>query len=292
MKLLVTLALLLVMTLARATPSLPQDVKNEPSLEQATGEKITPEEESEAREMAALFSRRWEETGDIGPLVKEFYVSDFADRLRHETNMFIIGELDEKLLNAETRDELQRYYIASTNFLYLFFRFYETSWPMQSSEGGELDWKLMPAGVLKVLRGNPTLAAIMAEELNEAQESDDVNSPEREGNQPDAKKVKTLEQLKALDKALEEADALMRDYLSKLPKMLHRDEIERRSKSDSKAQEEADDPAKPFATIPGSSFYGYPEGTRFICVNILPFHIDMIRDGRRLKVVSVYLLTD
>jgi hypothetical protein len=47
-------------------------------------EELTEDEAREARELAKQFEERISETGDVGPLVSDLFVADFAERLRHE----------------------------------------------------------------------------------------------------------------------------------------------------------------------------------------------------------------
>jgi hypothetical protein len=44
--------------------------------------------------------------------------------------------------------------------------------------------------------------------------------------------------------------------------------------------------------ILSTDFYGYPKGTRLICVDMLIFHMDLVRVERKLKVLTLYLNDD
>ncbi|MBA3767400.1 MAG: hypothetical protein H0W99_10500, partial [Acidobacteria bacterium] len=101
-------------TLMVTAIALPQHVSKDLSAEQRD-ELITSDEEREARELVTLLTRRWREMEDIGPLINEFFVSDFADRLRHEPQMLFFVELKPELLAPENRDDLRRHYVAMTN---------------------------------------------------------------------------------------------------------------------------------------------------------------------------------
>jgi hypothetical protein len=68
------------MTTCAARTSLSQD--ETPGTAQE--EKLTPEEEREARALAGEFIRRLDETGDVTPLLSELYINDFAERLRED----------------------------------------------------------------------------------------------------------------------------------------------------------------------------------------------------------------
>jgi hypothetical protein len=296
------MTLLLMINLAATAMCLPQNVSKDLPAEQRD-EKITPDEEREARELVARFFKRWQETDDIGPLIDEFFVADFADRLRHEPEMLFLGELKpELLLTTDSRDDLLRYYVAMTNLLRLITRLYAISAPINMSDGerGELDLKeMLPASIWELFKGNPITNAIINEELGEKAEGRTENPDASAAKEADAKSIKTIEQLRDLTATLEQANILLRDHLKTLPLPLPASEVStgeisrsRQSDTDSTAAE-SNDPLTPRIHIPGEDFYGYPADTRLICFNVLPFDIDLVRDGdNRLKVLSVYLQTD
>ncbi|MBA3806003.1 MAG: hypothetical protein H0X14_09875, partial [Acidobacteria bacterium] len=275
------------------TIALPQNEPEDTTVVQRD-EQITPEEEREARELAALLTRRWRETEDIAPLINEFFVSDFADRLRHEPELFLFTELKEEQLTPEDRDDLLRHYIAMSNFLHLMVRVYEVHWPLAKSakEGEEPDLeKMLPANVLDVIKSDPTLSAIYAEETGEKAEAPNQS----EETSAEERSVNTIERLRGLTNALERAVALLRDYVKTLPSSLTASELmmmkEQESDKDSESAEN-DDPLRPHLHILSEDFYGYSSGTRLICINILPFHLDLVRAGQNLKVVSIYIQGD
>lgn len=290
------IALLLVNILALTAMGLPQNVSKDWPAEHAD-EKITLDEEREARELAALLDKRWRETEDIGPLVNEFFVTDFADRLRHEPEMLFFGELKPELLTPESQDDVRRHYVAMTNFLHLIIRLYEVYGPISKTEekDGEPDLKAMlPASIWDLFKTNPNMNALMGEELGEKEDDPTENREQRAEKQADAKSIATIEQLRALTATLEQSVAILRDHLKTLPLALPASEINRGQQSDADSSAaESSDPLMPRVHILGENFYGYPAGTRVICVNVLPFHIDLVRaNDKRLKVLSVYLQTD
>ena len=290
------IALLLVNILALTAIGFPQNVSQDSPAEQRD-EKITPDEQREARELVTLLDKRWRETQDIEPLVNEFFVRDFADRLRHEPEMLFFGELKPELLTPEISADLRRYYVAMTNFLHLIIRLYEVYGPINTSEekDGELDLKAMlPSSIREVFKSNPTMNALINEELGEKADGPTENLNQSAEKQADAKSIATIEQLRALTATLEQSVIILRDHLKTLPSTLPASEMTRSQQSDADSSTtETNDPLMPRVRILGEDFYGYRAGTRLICVNVLPFHRDLVRgDDKRLKVLSVYLQTD
>lgn len=258
-------------------------------------EKITAQEEQEARELVAQLTKRWQETEDIGPLVDEFYISDFAERLRHEPQLLYFAELKEELLRTATPLELRRHYVAMTNFLHLISRLYTV---YESARTGndeqDLDLKrIIPANILSVFESNPNLKALMDEEAGDKAEGRTQPQGQEAEEQATERGIKNVEQLRLLTSALEQAVVLLRDHVKTLPATLPASEILRARKSEEDSSAAAlDDLLKPRSYTLSEEFYGYPAGTRLICVNLLPLHMDMVRVGQRLKVVSIYIQSD
>jgi hypothetical protein len=290
------IALLLIIIMALTAMCLPQNASNDtPAVQQ--NEKLTPDEELEARTLVAHFFTRWRETEDIAPLIDEFFVNDFADRVRHQPEILLLVELKPELLTTDNRDDLRRHYVAMSNLLHLVFRLYEVYGfiNMSEEEREEFDFKkMLPASVWDLFKSNPTMNAIINEELGEKALGQTENPDRSTEKQADAKIIQTIEQLRGVTVTLEQADIILRDHLKTLPLTLPSSEINKSQQSDAASSTaENNDPLMPRVHILGSDFYGYPAGTRLICVNSLPFHIDLVRDGsQHLKVLSVYLQTD
>jgi hypothetical protein len=292
MKLRPFITLLLTITLLiNATAQAARNRTDDPPADKEE-EKITAQEEQEARELVAQLTTRWQETEDIGPLVEEFYVSDFAERLRHEPQLFYFTELKEELLTQATPPELRRHYVAMTNFVHLVFRLYTVYESTRTKDDEqELDLKrIIPVNILNVFESNPNLKALMDEETGDQAEG---QTGQEAQEQATGKGIKNIEQLHLLTNALEQAVVLLRDHVRTLPATLSAREIvrARRSEEGSSAEEE-DDPLKPHSYTLSEEFYGYPAGTRLICVDLLPLHMDLVRVGQRLKVVSIYMQGD
>jgi hypothetical protein len=87
--------------------------------------KITPEEEREARELLEDFNQKFVGTNDIAPLIKDYFVPDFSSRLRQnaETFPFTIIDWKDEATPPDSED-LRRFYVATTNLLHDLFPLY------------------------------------------------------------------------------------------------------------------------------------------------------------------------
>lgn len=259
-------------------------------------EKLTPDEERETRELAARFIKRWEETEDLGPLIDEFFVRDFAERLHYEPQVFYFGEIKEEKSILESGADLRRHYVAMTDFLRLVLRLQEIYAPILKSEEGQAEPdlnQLIPAAVLDVLDSNPTMKAVMREDMGEQAEGQTVDSEQGAADQADARIIKNLEELRSLTATLERAVTLLRAHMKTLPQTIPTSESIARQLDDTRtAVSENHDPLMPRVRLLNKAFYGHPEGTRVICLNIRLFHVDLVRVNDRLRVLALYMQTD
>jgi hypothetical protein len=290
------IALLLTLVLSFSASGFQQSPEEDTTANQRD-EKITPDEEREARELAARFVKRWEETEDLSPLVKEFFVHDFAERLHHEPQQLYFGEIKEGEKSIlESSADLQRHYVAMTDFLRLLIRLQEIHAPILKSEEGQDDTDLkhlLPPGIWDIFRSNPTMRAIMSEELGEKVESQTEGNNQGTDDQANPQVIQNLEELRSLTATLEKAVTLLRAHVKTLPLTIKMSETIANQQSDAQSGESEDnDPLMPRARLLSEDFYGYPKGTRVICLNIMPFHVDLVRVNDRLKVLSLYMQTD
>jgi hypothetical protein len=291
---LIALLLTLVMTFSASgfQQSETEDTTADPS-----DERLTPDEERETRELAARFVKRWEETEDLSPLINEFFVHDFAERLHYEPEALYFVEFkeDEKSI-FESSADLRRHYVAMMDFLRLLIRLHEIHAPILNSEEGqdEPDLKyLLPPGIWDVFRSNPTMRAIMSEELGEQAEGHTEGSNQGTEDRANPRAIKNLEELRSLTATLEQAVTILRAHVKTLPSTLSMSETIINQRSDTQSSgSENNDPLKLRVHHLDEDFYGYPKGTRVICFNIMPFHIDLVRANDRLRVLALFMQTD
>jgi len=144
-----------------------------------------------------------------------------------------------------------------------------------------------------VFESNPTLRALMEEEAGEEAKS----QPEPQGEETESKAtekgIKTIEELRTMTTALEQAVVLLRAHVKTLPSTLPMNELIRNKGSDAYPNAaDHENLLKPFSYTLSDDFYGYPAGTRLICASLLPFHLDLVRVGQHLKVVSIHIQGD
>jgi hypothetical protein len=290
------IALLLMLVMTFSALGFQQSPEEETTADQSD-QKTTFDEEREARELAARFVKRWEETEDLSPLIKEFFVHDFAERLHYEPQQLYFGKIkeDEKSI-LESSADLQRHYVAMTNFLRLLIRLQEIYAPILKAEEGQDDADLkhlLPPGLWDIFRSNPVMRAVMSEELGENIESQTEASDQSTEDRVNPQVIKNLEELRQLTATLEQAVALLRAQVKTLPLTIKMSETIVNQQSNMQSSDSEDnDPLMPRAHLLGEDFYGYPKGTRVICFNIMPFHIDLVRVNDRLRVLSLYMQTD
>ncbi|HEX8137334.1 MAG TPA: hypothetical protein VF544_07065 [Pyrinomonadaceae bacterium] len=292
MKLRPFIALLLVITLALATAASPVQSPEAETVDRGE-EKLTAEEEREARLVAARFIKRWQETEDIGPLVDEFFIADFVERLRTEPETLYFAELKPELLVSENGDDLLKYYVAMTNSVRLIFRIcqvYEATGPEEEGRDGPEWYETIPAGVWNVLRSNPIMAEVLAEEMGAR---DGATGEQDAARRAEAKTIKSIEELRSLTATLEQASLLLRDHLKTLPSTPPERETQREHEGQADANTaESDDDLNPRLTILGGDFFNYPAGTRLVYFHLLMFRVDLVRVGQHFKVLSVYIQSD
>jgi hypothetical protein len=242
----------------------------------------TAEETKEARELAVRFYNRYNETQDIEPLIKEFFIKDFLTRLKFCRKTGECGGFardfwgkDDKLvkLKAVIKD-FRRSYSFSINYLYLFFRIVNHINIIQPDNLDKLE-QLAADKIKNELKDKPELLKY-GYFLSEDEEIET------------SKKTKTLAGFR---KQMIEAE--------KLNTELRKLELKLRSKAEKAA------PKAKLRFFPNDFridieenmglFFNYPEGTRMIEVwrksdenDFIPFKIDLIKANGKLKVVAIY----
>jgi hypothetical protein len=286
---------------------------------------LTPEEEREAREFAEALFKRLEEEQDIAPLVEGMFVGDFAERLH--TSVGSAGSLyflDRTVAAQATRDEVLRHHVAFSNFLLLTYLHMtnarlnarderraakkeedkegkaegaeETTETAEAEEDEGTDPKpadIFPPDVLELFRADPLLGRFVIEEEARAaapsQESapGDASAAPQQGTGSDEEEfISTVEQLRAFTSTVERGNELLRKSLTSEQKKRVFDDWRRA------AEKEDSESMRPKATVVTKEWYGYPGGTRMVCVGLLLFHVELVRVGSGYKVLAMYLLDD
>ena len=251
--------------------------------EREAPQRLAPEEEREAREFAAAFLRRLEEERDLAPLVRELFVGDFAERLHASVSTTGSLYFLDRLAAAEaSREEVLRYHVAVNNLLLLTSLYAAAQETKPGGAAGEADLKssnVLPPDVRELLRDEPLLARFMP-----ARFAPEGGAASRAGDA--AEFITTVGRLRALTSTIERANVLLRSRLTR--EQTRRAFVEWRRA----AGDEGATPLRPQASVVGKDWYGYPAGTRLVCVTLLLFHVELVRVGGAYKVLSVYLNDD
>jgi hypothetical protein len=263
-------------------------------------EKITAEEEKEARELAELLIRRLQETNDVAPLVCELFVPDYAARLKQDaaTNKSLVL-LSQSAVEQASREELARYAVALNNSFYLaglFALAYENS---HTAEDVDQEWgaayykQLLPPDIIELCKSDPILRVLFEEETNESAEENQTGAPvEKPGViDHDDEPIHSVELLRSFTSTLEQAIVLARKHLAASPLKLS-SVAQHKGASEDESWRAERETFKPRAWTLNREFYGYPAGTRVICVNVLVYHMDLVRVDGKLKVLALYPDTD
>jgi hypothetical protein len=263
--------------------------------------KMTAAEEQEAREMVERFIRRMQETGDIAPLIGELFVSDYAARLQQEALAMPLPMLSRSAVEQASREELVRYQLAFNNSLYVagqLFLNYKTSHPAEDDVdewGAAYYTRMLLPDIIELCKADPVLKMLFEEDTpgRAGENRPEASSPEASGViDHDDEPIRTVEQLRSFTSTLEQAIALARRHIAASP--VKPSLIERHKGANDEANWTAEREAmKPRVWLMlNRDSYGYPKGTRIICVNALIYHMDLIRVDGELKVLALYLDMD
>ncbi len=282
-------------------------------------EQLTPEEEREAREVAEAIFKRLEEEQDIAPLLEEMFVSDFAERLHASVSEAgSLYLLDRTVAAQASRDEVLRHHVSVSNLILLTSLYManarldaraerraakakvedeegKAEEAEETEEANGADPKLadiFPPEVLVLFRNDPLIGHFVIEqEAREAAPQEAAAggagaAPQQGTGSDEDEFISTVEQLRAFTSTVERANELLRERLTSEQKKRVFDDWRRA------AEKEDSELMRPHATAVTKEWYGYPEGTRIVCVSLLVFHVEMVRVGSGYKVLAMYLLDD
>ncbi len=228
------------------------------SYAQSDTAKITPQENREANLLAHRFTTRLLQTKDVKPLIKEYFVRDFIQRLDYDS-----GFLDKRQITPERRPELPRFYVAETNWLYLLMLY-------QGSKTGlkDDDDVYFPPHVKRIIEKDPDTWKAM----------DEVKYFDT-----------TAEATRYFDNALR--------LLEKTVPLLRREAIKIRAGHNAtwrktRSQMPNDRYYKPWASVCDSACYGFSKGTRMIGVEFPFFDLTLIKINGRLRVLNFQFTAD
>lgn len=292
----------------------------------------TPDEQREARELLEEFNQKFVATNDIAPLIKDYFVPDFSSRLGKHAGTFPFNIIDWKDETAPPDPEdLNRFYVASTNFLHAFFPLYAAAAKKCAEEedgedgdaehpkgdgdcdGGEPKFeKILPPAASEIVKADP-LARKMGLDLDESdaeskragaqatpQAAGGANCEGVEGcaaasAKHDERLVEDAAELRHLTELFDDLSKVLREHLAAHPVAFEQEPTD--DDKESKAAEfQRFDPKKikifGKARVLRKEFYGYPEGTRLVCANLGCLHAELVRVDGKLRILTIYMLMD
>jgi hypothetical protein len=217
-------------------------------------DQITPEEISEAQEMADRFIRRFRETRDLTPIVNEMFTSHFKKMVAEDISWSGIVGQGRSLPGQLKGEQRLRCFIVSFNLSYM-IRLYIASKVQLETESLSQAEDIFPSKVSQFFKDNA----------------------------PDEAEIKTTEQALKVMSFLEQAVILMQEEVRKNPP----EETEQFKKNlvAFKAHLDKHEEEKPSVRVYNEARHGLPAGARLIRM-VIPFHVGlgMVKEGRELKI--------
>lgn len=281
-------------------------------------------EEREARALAEDFIARFEASGDIATLLPMF-TSDFRKRLRYVGGDLAspIAQINEAVINHASEEDLLRCYAESINFSYLVARHYGAALWLRKQAGRDdsdhhdhLTFKdVLPAEVITLLQSDPVIRnGFLREEQASDSKNDDNESLSRESppdgstqneslsesttsasqksEPPDAEgedySIKTVAELNNYIRTLQQTNSILRKSARSLVTVNAVAKAFRELESAGKPTAEGEDLLNPRPFVLSDEWLNYPARQRFICIDALLFHMDLVRVEGRLQVAAIY----
>lgn len=223
-----------------------------------TQDKPTPFETVQAHEIAALFMKRMEETGDLSRVIDELFVEDFIQRYIQEqqggpeeanpaaTLCFVPGlNYKRDLLTQATTQDWRRFYVATHNVFYHVMlvglnQFANDLLNDREPDEGALE-NLLPPNVMALFDAHPILKNFFE-------------------SQGESKDIETVEEMRSVTETLEEGLRLMQAAQGNTavkPTEESKQVFEKFKQTES---------GEPTLEISEKEFFGYPAGTRMLWV--------------------------
>ncbi|GEM_PF-4137482 len=246
-------------------------------------------EEGEAKTLAITFLKRYEETQDIAPLIKEFFIVDFAARLKvcystEKCEGFAkdFWKFEEGFFPRQAaKKDLVRYYTNIINAMFLHFQTLKHLNPKGSDDDAETAQKIILKEFRIMLRDDAKLIKFAHDYLGIDLEKGVVCE---EGALSFSYKFKSLRQFRYFLSNMEKLISVFRE-------IEHRFRASRQDKNLNANMVLSPDDFRVDVESNVGKFFNYPIGTRILEVwafENMPFKIDLIREKGMLKIVAVY----
>ena len=247
---------------------------------------LTPAEKAAVAELSVRFAQRLDETEDVEPLISEMYAADFTKRYLKEARktadedkayarriLYVPGlEYDATLLSEATEDDWRALYVNTFNFMQYGLVVVFNAEAANLTAGKETDddklddqlRNMYPPDVMTLVNKNVFLRNMV-----------------RKGN--DAHPMKTVEELRGVNKVLADINQLLR----KTGKGKPSGEAQKALKL---VKEKLGDQLGPSVDICTTECFGFPKGTRTITLFATPMHSLLIaKVGADYKIISAQI---
>ena len=275
--------------------------QDDPPSETKETPNLTLDEELEARQIAEQFIRRFEDSDDLLSIVDDLYVRDFNDRLSHNVADRFLVPVDSELALQVKGDELRRYHIAALKFMYLYILIVQGKHIAHKGVGEEEDdekdldaAEVLPPRAIDLLKNDPAFAGMILEssrkKAEEQGEQEAVGVETEKKVEEKDETIRDIERLRSLVHVMEQAVVILREHLQTLPIPHTWQGLVDFMREP--GQEPLIDRMRPSPFTLINDDFGSPKGTRLICLDVLIFHMHLLRVDGQLKILNVYMADD
>ncbi len=243
------------------------------SLAQPTSGKISPSETKHVNQIARRFAQQLRLTKDFAPITRELFVTDFIERsLKTDYSVWLF--LDPKFARTLPKQELREIYVLLSNWSYLSSLYY-FSLHSSTSNAEIADREVLPKEVVKVISRNKTLKVFVDSGGTTSEDED---------------KEWVVDSKKELRP--------MKSTLIKALPLLRKAAIKRGAGTTKAWKETMSDFGnrfkyyKPWITECTQNCHGYPDGSRFFIVNAELFQLQVVKVGKRMRILSAFFYYD
>lgn len=251
-----TSAILSVMLASTSVETAPSQSET-PAKQKASAQRLSPDELREAIAIANLFIKRFRESRDMGPIIKQMFAKGFDRFIAGDSSWAGLVGLPFPLIENLDQSERVRCYLANFTIEYIMRLYLFGKVPLDTTSN-EHTGSILPPEVVKFFESNQV--------------------PEVE--------VKTRDEARRILDIYERTVPFLRDHLiSNAP-----EETDQFKQNLAAFEKHLDDPGnnlgRPVPRTPNREVAGYPAGTRLIALEI-PFHIGLIlvRESGDLKIL-------
>lgn len=231
--------------------------------------KITEAESQKAQDFAKRFCVRFLETGDLAPLLDEFYFSDFIDRYKkfmsgeyRKINNYFVPSIfyDSKITREVNSEDWRRFYVSANNFILLGYIAAVKNAKINPGKEADFDIvKFYSPSVVELFGKNPNLANTFIKKSG-------------------SKSISSAEEMRSVTATLDNALTILHKRQGNTPL------LEMNDKDWAKVLKK--DYFKPTLQVSDEEYFRFPKNTRFIVVKTsIGMQLLLANDKDKLKIV-------